>query len=80
MNTFHQYGEQLELLENIESLSPFSILAASDPEVTVLSYGCGQDSTAIAAKIVFDPTFRHKYAPKRLVVIFSDTGNEDITA
>ena len=42
----------------------------------MLSYGCGQDSTAIAAKIIFDPTFRQKFAPKRLIAIFSDTGDE----
>ena len=46
MNPSHQFGEQLELLEDIDSLSPISIQAASVPEVTVLSYGCGQDSTA----------------------------------
>jgi hypothetical protein len=45
-------------------------------ELTVLSFGGGQDSTAILYKLIFDSTFRQRYAPGRLVVVFSDTGNE----
>lgn len=45
-------------------------------ELTVLSFGGGQDSTAILYKLIFDPVFRQRYAPGRLVVVFSDTGNE----
>ncbi len=45
-------------------------------DLTVLSMGLGQDSTTILFKIVFDAEFRARYAPKKLLVLFSDTGNE----
>lgn len=45
-------------------------------ELTVLSYGGGQDSTTILFKLVFDAEFRARYAPNKLLVLFSDTGNE----
>jgi hypothetical protein len=45
-------------------------------ELTVLSYGGGQDSTAILLKLIHDNEFRIKYAPNRLLVIISDTGDE----
>ncbi len=44
--------------------------------LTVLSYGIGQDSWAILAKLALDPDFRNKYAPGDLLVIAADTGNE----
>lgn len=44
--------------------------------LTVLSYGGGQDSTAILIKLIHDPKFRAKYAPEKLIVVMSDTGNE----
>lgn len=44
--------------------------------LTVLSYGAGQDSTAILYKLILDPAFRKQYALDRLVVVCSDTGNE----
>jgi 3'-phosphoadenosine 5'-phosphosulfate sulfotransferase (PAPS reductase)/FAD synthetase len=44
--------------------------------LTVLSYGAGQDSTAILYKIIHDPTFRAKYVKGHLLVLMSDTGNE----
>lgn len=46
------------------------------PALTVLSWGGGQDSTAILYKLVFDATFRLQYAPNRLLVVMSDTGDE----
>lgn len=46
------------------------------PLLTVLSFGAGQDSTAILYRLVFDPEFRDKYAPGILLVVMSDTGNE----
>ena len=49
---------------------------AAEPEVTVLSLGGGQDSTEILYRLIFDPAFRARYAPKRLVVVFSDTVDE----
>tara|TARA_Y100000034_G_scaffold131479_1_gene192300 strand:- start:415 stop:1362 length:948 start_codon:yes stop_codon:yes gene_type:complete len=48
----------------------------SKPKVTVLSFGAGQDSTALLYAIVFDPKIRAKYAPNEFVVVFSDTGDE----
>ncbi len=44
--------------------------------LTVLSFGGGQDSTAILYRIVYDPEFREKYAPGDFLVIQSDTGDE----
>lgn len=44
--------------------------------LTVLSYGAGQDSTAILYKLALDPAFRASYAPGALVVVCADTGNE----
>ena len=45
-------------------------------DLTVLSFGGGQDSTAILLKILTDERFKERYAPDKLVVIMSDTGNE----
>lgn len=45
-------------------------------ELTVLSFGGGQDSTSILYKLVFDPDFRIKYAPNKLLVIMAATGDE----
>lgn len=44
--------------------------------LTVLSYGGGQDSTALLYKYVCDGTFRNTYAPGRFLVIMADTGDE----
>lgn len=44
--------------------------------LTVLSFGGGQDSTALAYKLVYDADFRAKYAPGRILVIMSDTNDE----
>lgn len=46
------------------------------PKLTVLSFGAGQDSTALLYAIAFDPKIRNKYAPNGFVVVFSDTGDE----
>ncbi len=45
-------------------------------ELTVLSFGAGQDSTTILYKLIHDNNFRKEYAPNRLIVVFSDTRNE----
>ncbi len=45
-------------------------------QLTVLSFGGGQDSTTILLKLIFDKDFRIKYAPNNLLVLFADTGNE----
>jgi len=44
--------------------------------LTVLSYGGGQDSTALLYKLAFDQDFRNRYAPGRLLVIMADTKDE----
>jgi len=44
--------------------------------LTMLSYGAGQDSTAILYKIIYDSSFREKYIRGHLLVVMSDTGNE----
>lgn len=44
--------------------------------LTVLSFGGGQDSTAILWRLVFDADFRAEYAPGRLLVVMADTGDE----
>lgn len=45
-------------------------------ELTVFSFGGGQDSFAILYRLVYDPLFRLKYAPGKLLVVMSDTGDE----
>lgn len=47
-----------------------------EPQLTCLSFGGGQDSYAILYSMINDPTFRKKYAPKDLIVVMSDTGDE----
>lgn len=46
------------------------------PELTVLCYGCGQDSTTLLYRYALDPEFRRKYAPNRFVVLMAETGDE----
>jgi hypothetical protein len=45
-------------------------------ELTVLSFGGGQDSTALLYKYAFDPDFRARYAPGRFLVIMAATLDE----
>jgi 3'-phosphoadenosine 5'-phosphosulfate sulfotransferase (PAPS reductase)/FAD synthetase len=45
-------------------------------DLTVLSFGGGQDSTALLYKYVFDADFRAKYAPGRFLVIMAATLDE----
>lgn len=45
-------------------------------ELTVLSYGSGQDSTAILLKAIFDPSFKSKFIRGKLIVVMADTKNE----
>jgi 3'-phosphoadenosine 5'-phosphosulfate sulfotransferase (PAPS reductase)/FAD synthetase len=44
--------------------------------LTLLSFGGGQDSTAIALKLIHDPDFRERFAPGMLLAVMADTGNE----
>jgi len=45
-------------------------------QLTILSFGGGQDSTTLLYKYVYDQGFRSKYAPNDFLVIMSDTGDE----
>ncbi len=47
-----------------------------EKNITILSFGAGQDSTAILYKLVLDKTFREQYVTGKLIVLMSDTGNE----
>ena len=49
---------------------------SGDKELTILSYGGGQDSTALFYKYVYDADFRKKYAPGHFAVVMANTGNE----
>ena len=44
--------------------------------LTVLSYGAGQDSTAMLLMMLHDTAFRDRFLKGRLLVVFSDTLNE----
>lgn len=46
--------------------------------LTMLSFGGGQDSTAILYKLLYDKDFRVKYAPGNLIVVMADTKNEHV--
>ena len=44
--------------------------------LTILSFGAGQDSTAILYSVIYSPEFRRKHVKGTFHVIFSDTGDE----
>lgn len=44
--------------------------------LTVLSFGGGQDSTALLYRYAYDPEFRARYAPDDFVVVMADTNDE----
>lgn len=44
--------------------------------LTVLSFGGGQDTSALLCRLCFDEGFRQQYAPGRLLAVMSDTGDE----
>src|SRR5262252_1824760 len=48
----------------------------NDEALTILSFGAGQDSTAIFFKLIYDAAFRAQYAPGKLLVIMADTQDE----
>ena len=50
--------------------------APQDPELTVLSFGAGQDSTALLYRYFYDPAFRTRYAPRAFLVLCADSGDE----
>ena len=47
-----------------------------EPQLTMLSFGGGQDSFCILYKMIKDKEFRKRYAPNDFFVCMSDTGNE----
>lgn len=51
-------------------------MPAAGAELTILSHGLGQDSAALTELLLRDVAFRKRYAPGRLIVVTSDTGNE----
>lgn len=46
------------------------------PLLTCLSFGAGQDSSALLELYLSDERFRKRYAPNDFMVVFSDTGDE----
>lgn len=48
----------------------------NNSKLTILSFGGGQDSTAILYKYIYDESFRAQYAPGRFLVIMADTCDE----
>lgn len=47
-------------------------------KLTVLSFGGGQDSTALLYKLIYDKSFRKQHAPNDLLVVMADTANEHV--
>lgn len=45
-------------------------------QLTVLSFGGGQDSMALLLLYIHDPSFRARYAPGDFLVVMADTGDE----
>lgn len=60
----------------VNSLFTESDYAVNDVELTMLSFGAGQDSTALLLSYIHDEEFRARYAPNNFIVVFSDTGDE----
>lgn len=58
-----------------QAAAPLARMPA-DPHLTVLSFGAGQDSTAMLYLYVHDKAWRARWAPHRFLVVFSDTGDE----
>lgn len=52
------------------------LFAPQGSRLTVLSYGGGQESSALLELYLDDPAFRAKYASGDFLVMMSDTGNE----
>jgi len=51
-------------------------IGAAKKMLTVISFGGGQDSTAILLMYLFDPMFRAMYTPGDVLVVMSSTGDE----
>jgi len=57
-------------------MSMDDLFAPEGSLLTVLSYGAGQDSSALLEMYLDDPAFRAKYAPNDFLVVMSNTGDE----
>jgi hypothetical protein len=57
-------------------MSMDDLFAPAGNQLTVLSYGGGQDSSALLEMYLGDPSFREKYASGDVLIIMSDTGDE----
>lgn len=67
----------VKIRAELEALTTQSqLMAGKISDLTILSYGGGQDSKAILSKLVHDPVFRARYVTGRLIVIMADTGDE----
>lgn len=71
MRTFSKKNKKV-----ISELEKINTTVEKLEPLTVLSFGAGQDSTAILYKILLEPKFKEKYVKGKLIVVFSDTGNE----
>ena len=49
---------------------------SKQPRLTILSFGGGQDSTALLYKYHYDKSFRDLYAPEDFLVVMAATNNE----
>lgn len=58
------------------SYHDFNTMMETRPELTVLSFGAGQDSTYLLLLYIYCKWFRDLYAPGDFLVIMSDTGCE----
>lgn len=77
LELFADVTDQPELtVENVAREIRNKRLSEPAPQLTLLSFGGGQDSWAILYKLIKDQKFRQDYAPNDLVVVMSDTGNE----
>lgn len=64
------------MLQGLTDTQDLFAFQDESPLLTVLSFGAGQDSTALLYKYINDPSFRAKYAPNDFLVVQSDTGDE----
>lgn len=64
-------------LIKLQSPSALDLSLHSNPtKLTLLSFGAGQDSTALLLLYIHDEKFKKRYAPNDFVVVFADTGDE----
>jgi hypothetical protein len=64
------------MMNDVTEVKDEAIRMLTPVPLTVLSFGGGQDSTALLYKYAFDPEFRRKYAPGRFLVVMAATMDE----